>query len=52
VDFHVTNKGRRVHNFVLGSTGRSPLTSLGLSTNLIRPKGSVVLQVFLDFRDR
>jgi hypothetical protein len=50
VDFHVTNKGRRAHNFVLGGTGPFALTSLGLKTNLVRPKGTTVLQVFLDFR--
>jgi hypothetical protein len=50
VDFHIQNNGRRSHNFVLGGTGPLALTGLGLSTNLIKPKGSAVLQVFLDFR--
>jgi hypothetical protein len=50
IDFHVVNKGRRAHNFVLRGTGPIALSSLGLGTNLIRPKGKAVLQVFLDFR--
>ncbi len=50
VDFHISNKGRRAHNFALRGTGPVALSNLGLSTNLIRPKGKVVLQVFLDFR--
>jgi hypothetical protein len=50
VDFHVVNKGRRAHNFVLRGTGPIALSDLGLGTNLIKPKGSAVLQVFLDFR--
>ena len=49
-DFHVTNKGRRAHNFILGGTGPLALSNLGLGTNLLRPGGSAVLQVFLDFR--
>jgi hypothetical protein len=50
VDFHVQNNGRRAHNFVLRGTGPIALSDLGLGTNLIKPKGSAVLQVFLDFR--
>jgi hypothetical protein len=50
VDFHVQNNGRRAHNFVLRGTGPIALSELGLGTNLIKPKGSAVLQVFLDFR--
>ena len=50
LDFHVANKGRRAHNFVLRGSGPVALSDLGLGTNLIRPKGTVVLQVFLDFR--
>jgi hypothetical protein len=50
VDFHVVNNGRRAHNFALRGTGPIALSNLGLSTNLLRPKGKTVLQVFLDFR--
>jgi len=35
---------------VLRGTGPIALSDLGLGTNLIKPKGSAVLQVFLDFR--
>jgi hypothetical protein len=50
IDFQVVNKGRRAHNFVLRGTGPIALSNLGLGTNLVRPKGKAVLQVFLDFR--
>ena len=50
IDFHVANNGRRAHNFVLRGIGPVALSNLGLGTNLIRPKGKAVLQVFLDFR--
>ena len=50
LDFHIVNNGRRAHNFVLRGTGPVALTGLGLGTNLIRPKGKTILQVFLDFR--
>ena len=35
---------------MLGGTGPLALSNLGLGTNLIRPHGTTVLQVFLDFR--
>jgi hypothetical protein len=50
VDFHVTNNGKRAHNFVLVGTGPVALSNLGLGTNLLRPHGTAVLQVFMDFR--
>jgi hypothetical protein len=50
IDFQVKNNGRRAHNFVLRGNQAVGLSNLGLGTNLIRPKGKAVLQVFLDFR--
>lgn len=50
IDFRVVNNGRRAHNFALRGSGPVALSNLGLSTNLLRPKGKAVLQVFLDFR--
>jgi hypothetical protein len=50
VNFWVHNVGKRVHNFVLRGTGPLALTSLGLGTHLVKPKTTVDLQVFLDFR--
>jgi len=49
-NFWVHNVGKRVHNFVLRGTGPVALTSLGLGTHLVKPKSTVDLQVFLDFR--
>jgi hypothetical protein len=50
VNFWVHNVGRRAHTFVLRGTGPIALTSLGLGTQLVKPKTTVDLQVYLDFR--
>lgn len=53
VNFHVFNKGKRVHSFaIVGvSTGTiTPLSADGLKTPLLKPGQKYVIQVYLDVR--
>jgi hypothetical protein len=53
VNFHVRNVGRRIHNFTLLADQTTQLIGLsrsGLSSGNLKPKGTAVLQVFMDLR--
>jgi hypothetical protein len=52
VDFWVTNIGRRVHDFTFQGQGAAALSNLGLSTGAIKPRKTVVLQLYMDYRGK
>jgi hypothetical protein len=52
VDFWVHNIGRRAHDFTFQGQGAAALSNLGLSTGAIKPRKTVVLQLFMDYRGK
>jgi hypothetical protein len=52
VDFWVTNIGRRVHDFTFQGQGAAALSNLGLSTGAIKPRKTIVLQLYMDYRGK
>lgn len=52
VDFWVRNLGRRTHDFTFQGVGAAALSNLGLSTGPIKPRKTVVLQLYMDYRGK
>ena len=52
VDFWVHNIGRRPHDFTFQGQGAAALSNLGLSTGAIKPRKTVVLQLYMDYRGK
>jgi len=52
VDFWVTNLGRRVHDLTFQGQGAVALSNLGISTGAIKPRKTVVLQLYMDYRGK
>lgn len=52
VDFWVRNIGRRSHDFTFEGQGAAALSNLGLSTGAIKPRKTVVLQLYMDYRGK
>jgi hypothetical protein len=50
VDFWVRNLGRKQHDFTFEASGAAPLSGLGFSTGPIKPRKTVVLQLYMDYR--
>jgi len=48
--FHVKNTGKKAHNFAFVGQGLIGLTSAGLSTPVLRPGQTFVLQIYMDYR--
>jgi len=52
VDFWVRNIGRRPHDLTFEGQGAAALSNLGLSTGAIKPRKTVVLQLYMDYRGK
>ena len=50
VDFWVRNLGRKQHDFTFEAAGAAALSNLGFSTGPIKPRKTVVLQLYMDYR--
>jgi len=48
--FHVKNTGNKAHNFAFVGRGLIGLSSAGLSTPVLRPGQTFVLQIYMDYR--
>jgi hypothetical protein len=48
--FHVKNVGTKAHNFAFVGRGLIGLSSAGLSTPVLRPGQTFVLQIYMDYR--